>query len=464
MSPVFDGQSTGGKLGVLCGDFADGLKYLTALLCAVLMAMVFLPAQAQEALSPIYTMVSVDAQGGMTPLGTAVLVEDAATLLTTIWAAQPDGQLMAVGSGGALAVTEIRQPDGKSPLLRVTLAQPSPAQPAALGTAEGPLIIRGVTAEGAAFSAPARHVIVTPLDGASCLLYTGIAGTLPGAVLTDAQGNIAGMAVATYTEGVHRYVAYTAEKIGAVLRGETARNAPAAEGINWLNGFTAAVEHGMMTVDWSGVIPAEGAEDSAFTLFWVDGANGYYTYAPLDWAEGSAEVSVLPGHTYLMWLQQSMTGEVDTSSFPQAALITEAPATQPFTAMDFVNAASCLACTDAAEEPENLDLLPPMEDITAARLRDEGLRLYLQVTNTYQTQGQREALLTVALTAPDGSCYWDTDGYMFLPELGENDNWFMEVTALFRDCEQFTGFVSGPYTLAYYLDGQLGGEVTFVLE
>lgn len=439
-------------------------KRLTAFLCALLMAMMFLPARAQEVLSPIYTMVSVDAQGDMTPLGTAVLVEDATTLLTTIWAAQPDGRLMAVGSGGVLAVAEIRQPDGNSPLLRVTLAQPSPAQPAELGTAEGPLTIDGVTAEGAVFSAPARHVTVTPLDGASCLLYTGIGGTLPGAVLTDEQGNIAGMAVAIYTEGVHRYVAYTAEKIGAVLRGETAQSVSAAEGITWLNGFTAAVERGMMTVDWSGVVPAEGAADSAFTLFWVDSANGYYTYAPLDWAEGSAEVSVLPGHTYLMWLQQSRTGEVDTSSFPQAALITEAPATPPFTAMDFVNAASFLACADAAEEPENLDLLSPMEDVTAQRLRDEGLRLYLQVTNTYKTQREREALLTVALTAPDGSCYWDTDGYVFLPELGEDDSWFMEVTALFRDCDQFTGLGPGRYTLAYYLDGQLGGEVAFTLE
>ncbi len=440
-------------------------KRLTALLCAVLMAVMTLPALAQQELSPIYTLMDADAEGGMTPLGTAVLIEDASTLLTTIWAVRPVGQLMAVGSGGALAVTEIRQPDVNSPLLRLTLERPSPAVPAELGTAKGPLTIRGVTAEGAVFSAPARHLTTTPLDGATCLLYTGIGGTLPGAVLTDERGGIAGMTVATYTEGVHRFVAYTAEKIGAVLRGEKAQMAPASEGLSWLTGFTAAVDKGMMTVDWSQAVPAEGAANSVFTLFWIDSANGYFTYAPIEWAEGSAEVSVLPGHTYLMWLQQSMTGEADTeAAFPRAGLVAEAPATAPFTALDFTDAASCLACMDASAPPEPFDLLPPMENVTAARLRDEGLRLYLQVTNTYQTQEQREALLTVALTAPDGSCYWDTDGYVFLPELGENDSWFMEVTALFRDCEDFTGLGPGSYALTYYLDGQLGGEVAFVLE
>lgn len=438
-------------------------KRLMALLCAVLMVMATLPALAQEELSPVYTMMSVDAEGVMTPLGTAVLVEDASTLLTTIWAAQPDGRLMAVGSDGALAVTGIRQPDGNSPLLVLTLAQPSPAQPAALGTAEGPLTVRGVTAEGTVFSTPARHITTTPLDGASCLLYTGIGGTLPGAVLMNAQGDIAGMAVATYTEGVHRYVAYTAEKIAAVLRGET-ESAPASDGVAWLTGFTAAVERGMMTVDWSGVVPAEGAADSAFTLFWMDSANGYYTYAPMDWAEGRAEVSVAPGHTYLIWLQQSKTGEADMNAeLPGAAAVTQAPLLPPFSDLNFADEASYLACAEASS-PETLQVLPPMEDITVPRLQDEGLRMYLQVTNTYQTERQQEALLTTVLTAPDGSCYWDTDGYLFLPELGACDSWYMEVTALFRDCEQFTGLGPGRYTLTYYLDGQLGGEVTFTLE
>ena len=439
-------------------------KRLTALLCAVLMAAVCLPALAQQELSPVYTLMSVDA-AGTAPVGTAVLVENASTLLTTVWAAQAQGMLMAVGSGGALAITEIRQPDPGSPLLLLTLAQPSPAQPAEIGAADGTLTIRGVTAESMLFSAPARNLTVTPLDGASCLLYTGIGGTLPGAVLMNDRGEIAGMAVATYTEGIHRYVAYTAEKIEAVLGHEAAKTAPAADGPVWLTGMKATTGQGMMTVDWSDIIPAENEGESAFTLFWMDNANRYFACAPVAWSEGSAEVSVLPGHTYLMWLQQSLTGEADTAAeFPSEALSVKVPEAPPFTAMDFADAASYLACMDADVDPETLDSLPPMEDITAPRLRDEGLRLYLQATNTYQTECEKEALLTVALTAPDGSCYWDIGGYLFLPELGENDSWFMELTALFRDCEDFTGLAPGAYTLVYYLDGQLGGEVAFTLE
>jgi hypothetical protein len=69
--------------------------------------------------------------------------------------------------------------------------------------------------------------------------------------------------------------------------------------------------------------------------------------------------------------------------------------------------------------------------------------------------------LVCVLYAPDGSCYSTLSGFVFAPEYMPEDTWHMDVTELFDECSQSAGELSGTYSLAYYLDGQLASEITF---
>lgn len=441
------------------------MKRFMALALILALAAACLPARAadvSQGLSPVYTLLSMDEGGNATLLGTAVLFENATTLVTTLWAADAPGTLMARGSGGLLAVEDVFQPTERSPLVLLTLAEPSPGQPVSLGKAEGTLSCRGVTKQGTAFALPVERVNTTPLDGADCLLFTGMAQALPGAVLLDASGALAGLAVATYTEGANRYVAYPAEHIAALLDG----GAPAAEGLTWHTGLSAREEKGLVTVDWSGLTPAPAEGESAFTLIWADADNRYYSYASVAWEEGAYAFPAVPGHIYVVWLAQTAGEELDWAiDFPMdAGLVVEAAPQPDFDAWDFADQEAYLAWADAGASPGAAERLPALTPLTVQALEDEGIRLYLQATSTYRVEEEQEALMTLVLTAPDGSSYAETSGFLFMPELGEGDVWHGEVTGLFRDCAAYTGLAPGTYELCYYLDGRLATRVPLTVE
>ena len=177
------------------------MKKILAFLCLLCLLAGAMPAGAEE-LSPVYVLMSITPAGEQTPLGTAVLVGDSSTLVTTQWAAMAPSGLYAVGSGGTLAIARVSVPASGSDLVTLTLREPSPAQPVQLGEADDALTCLGLRrGETEPDSCSADMLTLAVYEQSACMLYTGLEGMLPGALLFNGQGQLAGLTMAAYGEG-----------------------------------------------------------------------------------------------------------------------------------------------------------------------------------------------------------------------------------------------------------------------
>lgn len=442
------------------------MKKILAFLCLLCLLAGAMPAGAEE-LSPVYVLMSITPAGEQTPLGTAVLLGDSSTLVTTQWAAMAPSGLYAVGSGGTLAIARVSVPASGSDLVTLTLREPSPAQPVQLGEADDALTCLGLRrGETEPDSCSADMLTLAVYEQSACMLYTGLEGMLPGALLFNGQGQLVGLTMAAYGEGLNRYVAYPADVLQARLSGEgPADSAPVQEQVRWLTGFEAAAERGEMTVRWDHLDAPEQPEGSAVYLLWQDMGNDFISYGTVDWAEGYATFACVPGRSYWVWLQQSLTGEVDVSalSADNAAAVDVAPA-EPFTGYGFHDEIMYLTSVPVDQEYGDTEQIPPLGDFTVAGLAAEGFCCYLQAVDVYEVAEEQTATLVIALQAPDGSVYTELAGYIFMPDLNGSDTWHADITEMVQDCINYCGSLPGEYTLSYYLDGQLAASFTFTLE
>lgn len=442
------------------------MKKILAFLCLLCLLAGAMPAGAEE-LSPVYVLMSITPAGEQTTLGTAVLVGDSSTLVTTQWAAMAPSGLYAVGCGGTLAIARVSVPASGSDLVTLTLREPSPAQPVQLGEADDALTCLGLCrGETQPESCTADMLTLAVYEQSACMLYTGLEGMLPGALLFNGQGQLAGLTMAAYGEGLNRYVAYPADVLQARLSGEgPADTAPVQEQVRLLTGFDVAAERGEMTVRWDALDLPEQPEGSAVYLLWQDTGNDYVSYGTVDWEEGYATFACVPGRSYWVWLQQSLTGEVNPAALsPLTATLAEAAQTEPFTGYGFHDEIMYLTSVPADQEYGDTEQIPPLGDFTAAGLAAEGFCCYLQAVDVYEVAEEQTTTLVIALQAPDGSVYTELAGYIFMPEMNGSDTWHADITELVRDCMSYSGGLSGEYTLAYYLDGQLAASFTFTLE
>ena len=303
-------------------------------------------------------------------------------------------------------------------------------------------------------------------EQSACMLYTGLAGMLPGALLFNSQGQFVGLTMAAYGEGLNRYVAYPADVLQARLSGEgPADTAAAQEQVRWLSGFEAAAERGELTVRWDVLNLLEQPEGSEVYLIWQDTGNDYVSYGTVDWAEGYATFACVPGRSYGVWMAVSDAGAPTGDMLRRdRAVMVRVEETQPFTDYGFHDEIMYLTSVPVDQEYGDTEQIPPLGDFTVAGLAAEGFCCYLQAVDMYKVAETQTATLVIAMQSPDGGMYTDLAGYIFMPDLDGSDTWHADITELVQDCIHYCGSLPGEYTLSYYLDGQLAASFTFTLE
>lgn len=438
-------------------------RILTLLMAMLLLAA---PAYAEGTGSDaLYLLVSRDAEGVETPLGSAVLFMDQTTLLTTVWAAQASGELYAVGAGGTLAIAQGTKPSAESELALLTLETASPAAPLTLGAVSPALTTLGFASSGDALVQPAAYLSYMPYGDIYTLLYTAPAALLPGCVLLDPSGGLAAITTATYVEGVNRYVAITADDINAEI---SAGEASTPEGVSWLTGFTVMPGAGSFTVDWSACDLTCDQEDCVIGLFFADTENPYFSFLTAE-EEGSTQLCVTPGRTYSVWVQHGH-GEISTAVQrpAEAAVTVTVPEAVPFDQYQYQDSEIYLGSVPASEAEAALTTkVAPMEAVTAATLSDPDMAIFLQAASSYTISETAEADLLVVLATPEGYTFDYLGLFIFDITLQDNDVWNVDVSPLFDDYLAFneTGMMaSGDYTLSYYLDGALANQISWTLE
>ena len=431
------------------------------MLAIILSLMLLLPwAAAEELPQGVYLLVDRDENGVDTPLGSAVVFQDQSTLLTTAWTVyQQKGLICAIGQGRETLVENARVYSAEG-LVLLELASPVPAQPLSLSTAQvdyESLTILGHSAGGRAVQSSLSHPAVIPYRSSNALTYTAEQPLLPGSVLLDDQGCLAGVTLAAYGEGVNRYMALSAAYI-----------ATAQQQAEWLTGFTATPGAGKLTVDWAACGLDCTEKGCTLTLFCADTANMFYSTMPLE--EGtSIDVYLMPGRSYQLWIQHSH-GQADMyTPRPQDSVVSVTlPQAEPFALYNYQDAEIYLSSApmDQAEDWYNKHL-PPMAELTPDALGDADSAIFMQVASSYTVSQDESAMLLVALTTPEGYAFCSLGEFLFDDALQQQDLWNFPLYPLLDDYLSFNGtgvFAPGDYAVSYYLDGALCNTFTWTME
>ena len=280
---------------------------------------------------------------------------------------------------------------------------------------------------------------------------------LGAAVLTETQ-QLAGMVIAAYAEGENRYLALTMDSISQVLM-SAADELNAAHETHEPEGYVVTVtDRNLVSFDWS-AMKLELAEDERAYLQVMDTANSFYTYYSLSELECPVQMLLVPGHTYVSGIVVSRgapSGELDEY------VVTRLPDAEPLTDYGFTSRVCSLAlAAGGTVSPEEKPR--PTDQITTADLGSG--RVYFYAESSYDVETRIDGLsLLVTMKTPAGNTYSYVTGWVYDPAYEQEDIWYISLEELgFLNILKQTLYDSGTYEMAYYVGGQLGGQLTFEL-
>ena len=108
--------------------------------------------------------------------------------------------------------------------------------------------------------------------------------------------------------------------------------------------------------------------------------------------------------------------------------------------------------------------ITPVDEVTEELLRSG--RAYFWSSSSYTVTEKIEGkTLLITLTDPEGNNYRYESGWMYDPSCMERDIWYLKLSEMgLTDSLNEKGWPKGVYRMAYYVDGDLGGELEFRLK
>lgn len=443
------------------------LNRIFSMALALLMALTFLPAQAENAVpTALYRIVERTETGDRT-LGTGVLFGSQRMLLTApgCWS---EGELVAIGADGEHAVSYKGEIAGTQ-LLMLGLATDSALTPMTVTASDNLMnyTIYGAAADGSFVSREVTLSRATAIDGRAEVLLTAGEGLLPGAIMLGGDGGVACLTLWQHGEGAGVYAALANVTLSYLTTG-AGESVQETEGL--VHGFTAKVENGQILLDWTDADYGVVTENTVFTAYVAASCNPYLSYDELTGGETSTTFPAIPGTDMLAWIAVS-EGSLGKTVFPETAadsVLLSIPAGEPFTGYGFRN----LRCGVTAGEPGldgTIAEFRPQPPLDRELLSDRTQAIYFQTEDAYAAEREdSDHVLMLALHTPEGYIFTYYSGYIFMPEMNGSDMWMSDISGIFEDYELFVPeeerWQAGEYALVYYIDG---GEVTripFTLE
>lgn len=435
-------------------------KRIIILTLCLLMAVMAQPAQAADSANPgdaLYLL--VERIGGKdVVLGTGVLFRQQDQILTTSNACSSSSALTAIGMDGVHRVASITQLTSTGVAL-LTLEKPSSQTPLQLApdSSSPRSLLLGSTPSATPHASVVTSSRLTMYLAQPALQVFTRDLLLPGAILVDDLGRLAGLSMANLAEGQYASAVLLAAGLEAALQAKPMTQQLARD--NWLSPVLT-LEKGNLLADWSGDMRDSGV----YIMFVMGLTNNYYTAYVYEATSAKGEVPLAPGHDYAVMVQWAPDKDQQTTEgmWTRAQRIS-VPATA-FT--DYAFTDSCWLCSapagaESPAEPEKTRVAT----LTRAELANPTQAYFLQIVNTYQVTQSVSLPMTVSITAPGGSFYFEEYGYVFDPALQDRDAFAMEVTALLKECASLAGDAApaGEYTLSYSIGGQVAGTYTFTV-
>lgn len=483
------------------------LKRLWTLLLALLLLAGLTLAQAQEAASPVIAL--LDGEGRTA--GQGILLGDGTDLLVPASLADVAGLQ---GEAG-LKLAGLAAQDQEAAVLRLE-DKAGEALPLA---AEDPAVFSQVQVVNAAGVAGDCTVLTwVSLEGGWGFTFRdeSDAAEIGGALLND-QGEVAGMVLGTWAELPNAKVALGAEAIAALQAAAGAdviaalpeaeapaapdakqdepatpgekqaepatpdekKNEPAGPGEKKDEPGKPGAQDGTvflkdvaltmrgadeMEVDWAGSEITDLREDSAFLIYYGDVNTSYVWIVEATAQESSCMVDVIPGRTYMVWVQHGH-GQVDSSLTPSEAEIAtcvqylDVPEASAFNKYGYTQDDMYLCLVSDSGEAQ-----PAASTFTDAELSRRGQSLTLNVTSRYRVRQDVEASLAVSVITPLGECY-DTWGGFLFEEALEEDVWNISLNDIQDTYLEYNqNWTPGVYLVTVYFDGAWVAETQFIVE
>lgn len=424
------------------------LKRLLALLMAVMLLMMSIPAMA---IHDVYDLIEnamyrivLRTEEGDIPLGSGILFVENQVLLSSAACVQ-EGALYAIGTDGEypIAAADLLDDSGLALLEIATATENTPLHMASENSA-GMACIFGVSTTGEFIVAPLNQLRSTLYKNQNAMLLSSAEGLLPGGFIADEKGNLIALTIAQHTEGLGTYLALDANGLYRAMTRQQYADA--------FLPVEAVYESGVLTLTWTDEDRTKGTY--LITLSADD--NAYYTFFEAPYTERSIEIVVAPGHRYdfqVQWTQdqskalEPVWGAMSGMIVPQAS----------FNSYDYSQ--SCSLVTRTSANSSLVDLL----ETTLAQMTDASLLHYLQVEATYDVEEAIELPMSIEILAPDGQFYMETALCTLNPKKEKNDAFLLPLDALLADCAEFSSgqLMLGKYELRYAIAGGVAGEYIF---
>ena len=293
-----------------------------------------------------------------------------------------------------------------------------------------------------------------------CVIVTLSGDAEPGSAMLNPEGELAGIVVAEYAEGLYRYIVLTVDQIAQSLM--EASDLLAADGTdtNPPEGYKVTVNGNEVTFDWSEVMLPELPE--GYSLFHVvaDTESSYLTYVRVKDGATSAGMLLTPGRMYESGLMILEDGNIP-DGLPGQVVLTALPEAEPLTEHSFQSLV--FAIGELAEDAPESAMPVPAEEITEELLRSGRACIY-SVTS-YDVEEEISGLgLLVTLTSPDGSNFRWESGWVYGPAYKERDEWYVRMSETgLLDLLNQAGYQDGTYEMCMYIDGNLADSFSFIL-
>lgn len=418
-----------------------------------------------EADSAVPALMTVYLRGGenRTPVGTAVPLSEIA-LVSSSLVLPKEGETLEISDGVHTWVPDHLVMD-RTGMLTILLMNDTP-DPAFLASCPlVPLNVTVMAADCAVISAGAdgNRTERRILDGASliwqdysCMLVRLSGEAAVGSPVMTSGGELAGLILAEYAEGMHRYMMLTVDGMVQMLA-EVSRQAD-FPGEGAPEGFVVSMEANRAVISWKDAEVPRGDGMNAYVVI-GDVENSYLTYFPADKELKEVRLLLTPGRTYLAGFVLSAG---TPGSLPEEHAVIALPEAEPLTANGF-RSVLCALTEDPAKDAEAGRRPEPLTRITEEQLRSGEVFFYS--ASSYRVEEKQQETLLVTLTGPDGNNYRYESGWVYGPEYQDDDVWYFALKdSGLLDLLEPGSSLKGTYQMAFYVGGALADRFNFEVE
>ncbi|MBR5960027.1 MAG: hypothetical protein IKZ98_03465 [Clostridia bacterium] len=442
-------------------------KSLTALLVLMLLAVLCACAGAEEAGgTDLFDLWDYGGES-MTWIAAVIPINEGAVITSTAVLPE-DTEHLAVSDGKSIweARAVLRDDDGLLALVfydsteKPERCEPWTLLPLGASADVEDCVVRTGDSMGSRINVGVQHAQEVLRDR-RCELLSLTGRALPGSPVLTAEGQLAGIVVAEWSEGVNQVLAITPEEIIYTWFRVSALLQNLPEWQDMPVGMDVTIQRNLATIEWTDDLKLpDMKEGETLYLVVVDTGNDFIMYNPVDPAQHSVTLLLTPGRFY-------MAGFVATAETPEQYPETYAtfgmPVAQPLTEYGFRPLMIAIAEAPEGGLKEN-EAPVPVAEVTKELLRSG--RAYFYSSAAYEvTEDVTNQTLVITLTAPDGVCYSFNTGWSYLKDCMEEDIWFLSLKDIgLTEGLERKDYPEGIYRVAYYVNGYLADTFEFELK